>query len=147
MLLQAPDQHIDPVLAKEGFSLEHKQGNTGVFAGVVLLLFVVPGRDVIVFFWVVRHIFDKVFGVNSLQFADDAAEVLRAVRERMRSGATIAITQQSRKSKATDQDSIRAAERIGELLEANGFGAARIHTLPLKPVCAACVLAVAQPVV
>jgi SAM-dependent methyltransferase len=85
--------------------------------------------------------FDKVFGVNALQFSDDPVAVLCALRERMCAGGLIAITQQSRKANATDRDSVRAAERTGELLEQSGFAAVRIETLPLEPVCAACALA------
>jgi ubiquinone/menaquinone biosynthesis C-methylase UbiE len=87
--------------------------------------------------------FDKVFGVNALQFAAEPLDVLRAIRERMRAGGLIAITQQSRKKNATNEDSIRAAEKVGELLEEAGFGDVRVETLPLEPVCAACVLATA----
>lgn len=85
--------------------------------------------------------FDKVFGVNALQFADEPAAVVRALRECMVEGGLIAITQQSRKAGATDRDSIRAAELTGELLERAGFAGMRIETLALEPVCAACVLA------
>lgn len=85
--------------------------------------------------------FDKVFAVNALQFADEPAAVLRALHERIRAGGLIAITQQSRKANATDADSIRAAEKTGALLEQCGFVRVRIETLPLEPVCAACVLA------
>jgi ubiquinone/menaquinone biosynthesis C-methylase UbiE len=88
--------------------------------------------------------FDKVFGVNALQFASEPLDVLHAIRERMRVGARIAITQQSRIPNATDRDSIRGVERVGELLEQVGFDSVRIETLPLRPVCAACVLAVAS---
>jgi trans-aconitate methyltransferase len=87
--------------------------------------------------------FNKVFGVNVLQFARDPIAVLRGLRESMSSGGLIAITQQSRKRNATDQDSIRAAERVGDLLEQSGFAGTRIETLPLEPVCAACILATA----
>lgn len=89
--------------------------------------------------------FDAVFGVNALQFADDTLHALREIRSRMRPGGRIAITQQSRKPKATDRDSIDAAERIGELLREAGFDSVRVETLRLEPVCAACVLARAQP--
>jgi SAM-dependent methyltransferase len=88
--------------------------------------------------------FDKIFGVNALQFVSEPLEVLSAIRERMASGARIAITQQSRRPNATDRDSIRAVESVGELLEQVGFGSVQIETLPLQPVCAACVLAVAS---
>lgn len=87
--------------------------------------------------------FDKVFGVNALQFADEPVAVLNALRDRMCAGGLIAITQQSRKANATDEDSIRAAERTGERLEQSGFAAVRIETLPLEPACAACALATA----
>lgn len=87
--------------------------------------------------------FDKVFGVNALQFAAEPLDVLRAIRERMRAGGVIAITQQSRRKNATNEDSIRAAKQVGELLEAAGFGDVRVETLPLEPVCASCVLATA----
>jgi len=59
----------------------------------------------------------------------------------MCAGGLIAITQQSRKANATDEDSIRAAERTREMLEQSGFAAARIETLPLEPACAVCALA------
>jgi SAM-dependent methyltransferase len=89
--------------------------------------------------------FDKVFAVNALQFVDDPVAALRAVHSRMNPGGLIAVTQQSRKANATDQDSIRAAESTGAQLEQAGFGSVRIETLPLEPVCAACVLARSEP--
>jgi ubiquinone/menaquinone biosynthesis C-methylase UbiE len=88
-----------------------------------------------------RESFDKVFAVNAVQFAEDPLAVLRSVHERMRRGGLIAITQQSRKPDATDRDSIQAADRTVHLLEEAGFDSTRIETLPLKPACAACVLA------
>ena len=88
--------------------------------------------------------FDKVLAVNVLMFADDTEAVLRAIRERMRVGARIAITQQSRKPGATDADSVRAAEAFADALERSGFTNARVETLPLEPACAACVLAEAR---
>jgi SAM-dependent methyltransferase len=87
--------------------------------------------------------FDKVFAVNALQFASDPLHTLRAVRGGMRRGGMIAIAQQSRAPSATDADSIRSAEQVGELLGKVGFGLTRIETLSLRPVCAACVLATA----
>jgi SAM-dependent methyltransferase len=85
--------------------------------------------------------FDKALAVNSLMFAEDSGAVLRALRERMRSRGLVAVTHQSRKPGATNEDSLRAAEALGEQLAAAGFGSIRVETLPLEPVCAACVLA------
>jgi len=88
--------------------------------------------------------FDKVLAVNVLMFAEDTDAVLRAIRGRMRVGGRIAVTQQSRKPGATDEDSVRAAQTLTATLERCGFTNARVETLPLEPVCAACVLAEAH---
>ena len=88
--------------------------------------------------------FDKVFAVNALQFVDEPLEVLRRIGEHMRPGGLIAITQQSRKPGATDRDSMRGAQDVALQLEEAGFDSVRIESLPLEPVCAACVLATAR---
>lgn len=83
--------------------------------------------------------FDAIYAVNSLQFADTPEALLRALRDRLRPGGTLAITVQSRRKGATDADSRSAGEAVAKKLEAAGLREIRVDLLPLEPVCAVCV--------
>jgi SAM-dependent methyltransferase len=84
--------------------------------------------------------FDKVIAINSYMFWKDPEVVLLGIRERMKSGGVIALTFQSRKRDATNQDTQRGAEARAASLQRAGFDNVRIETFEMKPVNAACVL-------
>jgi len=84
--------------------------------------------------------FDKILAVNSLQFSDNPEKLLRSLVECLRPGGTLAITFQSRKPGATDEDSRLGGEQRAKLLQAAGLTDVRVELLPLEPVCAVCVL-------
>ncbi len=83
--------------------------------------------------------FDKVFGVNALQFSENPEAVIGSIAKRLRTGGLFATTLQSRKPAATDDDSRRGGEARAGILERLGFHDVRIEVLPLEPVCV-CVL-------
>ena len=58
----------------------------------------------------------------------------------MKSGGVIALTFQSRKRGATNEDTQHGAEGIAASLQRVGFESVRIETFEMKPVNAACVL-------
>ena len=84
--------------------------------------------------------FDKVIAINSYLFWNDPEGVLLGLRNRMKSGAVIALTFQSRKRDATNEDTQRGAEAIAASLQRAGFENVRSETFMIKPVNAACVL-------
>jgi SAM-dependent methyltransferase len=84
--------------------------------------------------------FDKVIAINSYMFWNDPEGVLLGLRNRMKSGGVIALTFQSRKRDATNEDTQRGAEVIAASLQRAGFENVRIETFEMKPVNAACVL-------
>ena len=84
--------------------------------------------------------FDKVIAINSYLFWTDPEGVLLGLRNRMKSGGTIALTFQSRQRDATNEDTQRGAEAMAASLQRAGFENVRIETFEMKPVNAACVL-------
>jgi SAM-dependent methyltransferase len=76
---------------------------------------------------------DKILAVNSLQFADDPLERLRALRALLRPGGTIAVVLQPRCPGATAETSANAGREILARLASAGFGDARVETLDLDP--------------
>jgi SAM-dependent methyltransferase len=84
--------------------------------------------------------FDKVLAVNVYMFWSDPTSVLRGVREVMKPGAAIALTQQPRSRGATRDDARAGAERITASLEAAGFSEVHTEMLEMAPVAAACVI-------
>ena len=85
--------------------------------------------------------FDKAFAVNVYMFWKEPVPVLRAVREAMNPGATVALTLQPRRRGATDEDTAIAAERMATSLRDAGYANVRVEILRMKPVSAACALA------
>lgn len=83
--------------------------------------------------------FDKVFAVNVYMFWDDAVAVLRGLRDVMRPGGEIALTQ-PRRAGATGDDTRAGAERMATSLRDAGFVEVRAELLVMSPVDAACVL-------
>src|SRR5262245_60825293 len=83
--------------------------------------------------------FDKAFAINVVQFVDPPA-FIASVKRVLEPGATFAITYQPRHAHATRGDALEMAERLGEMLTAEGFAPVRTEELDLKPVPAICVL-------
>ena len=77
--------------------------------------------------------FDRVFAVNVIQFWDSPQNTLRALRDVMTPGGTMAIAFQPRNKGATDEDAWRGAERHRQLLAQAGFHDLRTETLKLEP--------------
>lgn len=84
--------------------------------------------------------YDRIFAVNSFQFSDDPRGTLAAIRRLLRPGGTFAITFQSRKPGASDEDSRRGGEECAKQMREAGLVDVRVEILPLEPVCAVCVL-------
>lgn len=84
--------------------------------------------------------FDKVIAINAYMFWKDPEAVLRGLRNQMKSGGVIALTFQSRRRGATNEDTQHGAEAIAASLQRVGFESVRIETFEMKPVNAACVL-------
>ena len=82
--------------------------------------------------------FDKILAVNALQFWDQPAEPLRALRRVLNSGGRIAIAFQPRGPGASDQAARTRGHKIATALRDAGFSHVRLETLELKPavVCA-----------
>ena len=83
---------------------------------------------------------DKVLDINSFQFWNDQVTVLKEVRTRLRPGGIIAIAHQPRNRGATEDDTIKAGERISERLAASGYEEVRVEIKHLKPVPVVCVI-------
>ena len=89
--------------------------------------------------------FDRIFGVNAIQFASDEGSLLLALRQRLRAGGRIAVTFQSRRAGATSEDTAHGGATLAESLEAAGFAEVRVEVLPLEPVSAVCVIGIRPP--
>ncbi len=85
--------------------------------------------------------FDKVIAINAYMFWKDPQAVLHGLRNRMKPGGVIALTFQSRRRGATNEDTQHGVEGIAASLQRVGFESVRIETFEMKPVNAACVLA------
>jgi SAM-dependent methyltransferase len=86
--------------------------------------------------------FDKAFAVNVFMFWADPAAVLRQVSHLLAPGATIALTQQPRGPGVTNDDTDAAGARMAQALRDAGYTRIDVRILPLKPVNAACAMAV-----
>lgn len=84
--------------------------------------------------------FDKIYAVNAFGFWPKPEECLARLQQMLTPGGRIALTVQSRKSGATDQDSLAMGEKIGALLEQAGFANVTTKIKWMKPVAAVCVL-------
>jgi SAM-dependent methyltransferase len=82
--------------------------------------------------------FDKILAVNAMQFWDQPAETLRALRRVLRNGGRIAIAFQPRGPGATDEVAMRRGRELAAALGDAGFSEVRLETLALEPavVCA-----------
>jgi len=83
---------------------------------------------------------DKVLDINSFQFWDDQVAVLAEIRERLSSGGIIAIAHQPRSQGATEQDTMKAGQRISGHLAAAGYQEVRVEIKHMKPVPVVCVI-------
>ncbi|MGH9033985.1 MAG: class I SAM-dependent methyltransferase [Acidimicrobiia bacterium] len=87
--------------------------------------------------------FDAALAVNVLQFSDDPAAVLGALRRVLRRGGRIAIASQPRCPGATAETSAESGRQIAARLESAGYSGIRVETLPLDPPVV-CVLGVSD---
>ena len=88
-----------------------------------------------------RAPFDAILAVNSLQFDGLNASTLGRVGHLLAPGGRLAITFQPRTRRSTAESALEFGNHLAELLRDAGLDSIRIETLPLKPVCAVCVLA------
>lgn len=86
--------------------------------------------------------FDKCFAVNSFQFWDQPIERLRELRQLLKPGGRIAITEEPRSRKATDETAQEIGRQIVEGLTMAGLSQVRLETKKMKPVSAVCALGV-----
>jgi ubiquinone/menaquinone biosynthesis C-methylase UbiE len=89
--------------------------------------------------------FDKILAVNSLQFDALNKDTLAQIATHLKPDGVFAITFQPRGSNPTDAKALAFAKRVVGLLEDAGLGDTRIEQLPMKSVCAVCVLARTGP--
>jgi SAM-dependent methyltransferase len=83
---------------------------------------------------------DKVLDINAFQFWSDQVAALTRVREQLRPGGIIAIAHQPRNQGATEEDAVKAGERISERLAASGYQEVRVELKRMKPVSTVCVI-------
>lgn len=83
--------------------------------------------------------FDKAFSINVIQFVDHPSFV-SAMAHRLKPGGLLATTCQPRHPKATRGNARRLADKLADIMAAQGFTSLRIEELDLKPVPAICVL-------
>ncbi len=86
--------------------------------------------------------FDKCFAVNSFQFWHDPVEHLKDLRRLLTAGGLIAITEEPRSRKATDETAQATGREIVEALTKAAFSQVRLETKKMKPVSAVCVLGI-----
>jgi ubiquinone/menaquinone biosynthesis C-methylase UbiE len=78
--------------------------------------------------------FDKILVVNNFQFWENNTDVLRQLKEQLRTGGIIALVHQPRIPGATELDVIRAGERFAHYLEMVGFKGIKVERKMMKPV-------------
>lgn len=84
--------------------------------------------------------FDKAYAVNVAMFWGDPVGTLSRLRTALVPGGTLALTFQPRRRGATEEDALRAGERLAGALRAAGFAGVRTEVLAMKPVSAVCAL-------
>jgi cyclopropane fatty-acyl-phospholipid synthase-like methyltransferase len=78
--------------------------------------------------------FDKILAVNNFEFWDNKTDVLRRLREQLRTGGIIALVHQPRLPGATEADATEAGERFARYLEMAGFKDIKVERKMMKPV-------------
>jgi cyclopropane fatty-acyl-phospholipid synthase-like methyltransferase len=78
--------------------------------------------------------FDKILAVNNFQFWDNKTDVLRRLREQLRTGGIIALVHQPRLPGATEDDATETGERFARDLEMAGFKDIKVERKMMKPV-------------
>ncbi|MBF2004035.1 class I SAM-dependent methyltransferase [Chlorogloeopsis fritschii PCC 9212] len=78
--------------------------------------------------------FDKILAVNCFQFWDHKTDVLRRLREQLRTGGIIALVHQPRLPGATEDDTTKAGESFARYLEMAGFSDIKVERKRMKPV-------------
>jgi trans-aconitate methyltransferase len=83
---------------------------------------------------------DRVYSVNVIQFLPDKEAAYRVIYGSLVPGGVVATTYEPRQNNPTREDALRMAEEVTRSMGAVGFKELRTEELPLKPVCAICVL-------
>jgi trans-aconitate methyltransferase len=78
--------------------------------------------------------FDKILAVNNFQFWDNKTDVLRRLREQLRTGGIIALVHQPRIPGTTEDDATEAGEQFARYLEMAGFKDIKVERKMMKPV-------------
>jgi cyclopropane fatty-acyl-phospholipid synthase-like methyltransferase len=78
--------------------------------------------------------FDKILAVNNVQFWDHKTDVLKRLREHLRTGGIIALVHQPRLPGATEEDATKEGERFAHHLEMAGFKDIKVERKMMKPV-------------
>jgi ubiquinone/menaquinone biosynthesis C-methylase UbiE len=78
--------------------------------------------------------FDKILDVNGFQFWNNKTDVLKRLREQLRTGGIITLVHQPRNLGATEDDVTEAGERFGRYLEIAGFKDIKVERKVMKPV-------------
>jgi ubiquinone/menaquinone biosynthesis C-methylase UbiE len=78
--------------------------------------------------------FDKILAVNNFQFWDNKTDVLRRLREQLRTGGIIALVHQPRIPGATEDDATEAGERFARDLKMAEFRDIKVERKMMKPV-------------
>jgi len=84
--------------------------------------------------------FDKIIAVNALQFDGLSVQAIRPIVGLLADDGIIAVTFQPRGQNPTDEQALAFGNKVADLLQRSGLAKTRIETLPLRPVCAVCVL-------
>jgi cyclopropane fatty-acyl-phospholipid synthase-like methyltransferase len=78
--------------------------------------------------------FDKILAVNNFQFWDNKTDVLRRLKEQLRTGGIIALVHQPRIPGTTEDDATAAGEQFARDLEMAGFKDIKVERKMMKPV-------------
>jgi ubiquinone/menaquinone biosynthesis C-methylase UbiE len=79
-------------------------------------------------------LFDKILAVNNFEFWDNKTDVLRQLRERLRTGGIIALVHQPRIPGATEDNATEAGKRFARYLEMAGFKDIKVERKMMKPI-------------
>ena len=86
--------------------------------------------------------FDKVFSINSFQFAPNPMDVLEEMRRVLKAGGLIAIAVRPPARDATAETSHQTGEALVQGLTASGFSQVRVESKRMKPVPAVCAMGI-----
>ncbi len=85
--------------------------------------------------------FDKIFGINLVQFFPDLAQVLAEYRRVLKPGGLLAVAVQPRSKGATEETTTATGQKLETAARAAGFTQLRLERRKMKPVSTVCLLA------